>query len=214
MTNCSEWTFQPGLSPHGNKMCRGGKMCLQNIKFDMSQSVTGWQNLPQHGPLSLSKGRSWGSSSFHTSLLQAISGLVCIALCVCFKLLSTSDLPRCKPLVIIALPASLSAWSFSVTPECPGQYIHRNFQRWLLNIDICQSRLPIPLFTFYSKHISVRMMACVVTSWGNPVESMMGDCFHFHCQAGGWDHIDCTVFMDGVVALCLTVKPCLICSFN
>ena len=35
----------------------------------------------------------------------------------------------------------------------------------------------------------------------------MGDCFHLHCQAGGWDRIGCTVFIDGsCVAPCLTVK--------
>ena len=28
-------------------------------------------------------------------------------------------------------------------------------------------------------------------------QSSMGDCFHLHCQAGGWDHIGCASFMDG-----------------
>ena len=41
--------------------------------------------------------------------------------------LSTSDLPRSKPLVGVALPASLSARSFPFTPACPGQYTHRSF---------------------------------------------------------------------------------------
>ena len=36
-----------------------------------------------------------------------------------------------------------------------------------------------------------------VTSWGNPAAEGMGDCFHLHCQNGGWDRIGCTVFMDG-----------------
>ena len=35
-------------------------------------------------------------------------------------------------------------------------------------------------------------MACVVDA-----AEGMGDCFHLHCQAGGWDRIGCTVFMDG-----------------
>ena len=35
-----------------------------------------------------------------------------------------------------------------------------------------------------------------VASWGNPAEGM-GDCFYLHCQAGGWDRMGCTVFMDG-----------------
>ena len=32
--------------------------------------------------------------------------------------------------------------------------------------------------------------------WSNPAEGM-GDCFHLHCQAGAWDRIGCTVFVDG-----------------
>ena len=39
------------------------------------------------------------------------------------------------------------------------------------------------------------MWGLTVTSWDNPVESMC-DCFHLHCQAGGWDLIGCTVFVD------------------
>ena len=40
------------------------------------------------------------------------------------------------------------------------------------------------------------MCGLTVTSWGNPAEGM-DDYFHLHCQAGGWDSIGCTVFMDG-----------------
>ena len=40
------------------------------------------------------------------------------------------------------------------------------------------------------------MCGLTVTSRRNPAESMC-DCFHFHCQAGGWDLIGCTVFGDG-----------------
>ena len=32
-----------------------------------------------------------------------------------------------------------------------------------------------------------------VTPWGNPVDGR-GDCFHLHCQDGGWDCKSCTVF--------------------
>ena len=32
------------------------------------------------------------------------------------------------------------------------------------------------------------MCGPTVTSWGNPAEDI-GDCFHLHCQAGGWDRI-------------------------
>ena len=40
------------------------------------------------------------------------------------------------------------------------------------------------------------MCGLTVTSWGNPAEGM-GDSFRLHCQAGGWDRIGYTVFMDG-----------------
>ena len=76
-----------------------------------------------------------------------------------------------KPPVMVALPASLSALSFPLTLACPGQYTHRSLRRWMSNIDTCQSGLPNPLFTFWSRLIeSVRMMACVV--WLSPSETI------------------------------------------
>ena len=68
-------------------------------------------------------------------------------------LFNTSDLPRRKPLVIVALPASLSARSFPFTPACPGQYIHRSFRR-------CQCIDTYASLGFLFRF--VRMMACVV----------------------------------------------------
>ena len=116
--------------------------------------------------LSSFQGRSSNASSFHASLLQVIDGVMSLALCpqlVCLKFLSTLDLPRSKPLVRVALPASLSARSFPFTPACPGQYIHRSFRRLISNVDRFQSGFPISVFTFCSKLIeSVRMVACVV----------------------------------------------------
>ena len=44
---------------------------------------------------------------------------------VCLKLLNTADLPRSKPLLRVALPASVSTRWFPFTPACPGQYTHR-----------------------------------------------------------------------------------------
>ena len=67
------------------------------------------------------------------------------------SVLSTSDLPRSKPLVMVALPASVSAVSFPFTPICLGQYTHRSFRRWMPTIDTFQPRLSIPLFTYCSK---------------------------------------------------------------
>ena len=115
----------------------------------------------------------------------------------CLKLLNTSDLPRSKPLVRTALPASLSARLFPFTPACPGQYTHRSFRKWMLTTDTFQSGVHIPLFTFCSKLANWiceedGMCCLTVTSWGNPAEG-----FHFHCQAGGRNLTGCTVFMDG-----------------
>ena len=64
------------------------------------------------GPLSSFQGRSSSASSFHISLLQVINGVMSW-LCArrsCLKPLNTSDLPRSKPLVMVVLPTSLSAW--------------------------------------------------------------------------------------------------------
>ena len=105
--------------------------------------------------------------------------------------------------------------SFQTTPEqatCEGCFAHQSicsvvsihfgmfrvvhpqsFLRWILTIDTFQSGLPISFFTFCRKLIeSGTIMACVVDA-----AEGMGDCFHLHCQAGGWDRIGCTVFMDG-----------------
>jgi len=73
-------------------------------------------------------------------------------------ILNTSDLPRSKPLVRAALPASLSARSFPFTPVCPGQYTNRSFGRWMSTVDTFQSGLnSITLFTVCSK---------LIDSWG------------------------------------------------
>jgi len=103
------------------------------------------------------QGRSSSTSSFHASLLQAIAGVMSFAVCsqVVSQVSNTSHscritckcsesvrerriaqstsshLPRSKPLVIVGLPASLSARSFPFTPACPGQYTHRSFRRWM-----------------------------------------------------------------------------------
>ena len=47
---------------------------------------------------------------------------------------STLQIFRRKLLEMVALPASLSAWSFPFTPACPGLYTH-SFRRWMSTID-------------------------------------------------------------------------------
>ena len=88
-------------------------------------------------------------------LKQAIGGVILGVLhwliigfvpAVSFKLLNTSHIPRRKPLVLVALPGSLSARSFLFTPACPGQHIHRRRRRWLSTIH------KLPIWAFYSTY--------------------------------------------------------------
>ena len=158
------------------------------------------------------QGTPWSFASFHASLLQAINGVMSLALRAsmqCFQLLNTSDLLRCKPLMMDALPASLSAQSFSFTPACPGQYLHSSFERRRLTIDIYTS-LGFPFYSSLFVASSLNLWGrwhcgLTVASWGKPVEGM-GDCFHLHCQAGGWD-VQAALSSWMVVTNCLTMKP-------
>ena len=75
---------------------------------------------------------------------------------------------------------------------------------------IATSRGPLLKVTVLIKAIIIceddGMYGLTVTSWGNPVDGM-GDCFHLLCQAGAWDHIDCTVLMDGTYTLLDSETP-------
>ena len=111
-----------GGSCHKYHFCRDKSSVATNTCFVESSSVP----LIDDGPLSSFQGRSSNISSFHASLLQAIVGVMSLALC----LLVLSQAPQHfrssekKPLVRVALPASsLTALSFPFTPACPG-YVH------------------------------------------------------------------------------------------
>ena len=124
------------------------------------------------GPLSPFQGRSSSASSFHASLLQAIDVVMSLALCshiifYCLKLLNTLDLPRRKPLVRDALPASLSAWSFPFIPACLGQYNHRSSRRWMSTSDTFQSGFPF--------HFSL-FIASSLKHWSRAKESLAFVC--------------------------------------
>ena len=88
---------------------------------------------------------------------------------------ASADLPRSKPLMRVALPASLSAGRFPSLRHVHGSTPAGVFESGLCRpSDTFQSGLPIPLFTFYSKLVEyVTMMTCV-TSWGNPAEVVGG----------------------------------------
>ena len=114
-----------------------------------------FQCLIDDGPLSSFEGRSSNAFSFHASLLQAIDGVISVALRPqvmsqapqYFR--SSEKHPTCES----CFPAIVSARSFPFTPACLGQYIHRSFRRWMSTSDTIQSGLPIPLFSFCSKLI-------------------------------------------------------------
>ena len=85
-----------------------------------------------NGPLSSFQGRySFSTFSSHASLLQAIDGVMSLALCpqVVSQASQHFRSSENKPLVKTALPASLSARSFLFTPACPRQYTDRSFRR-------------------------------------------------------------------------------------
>ena len=110
--------------------------------------------------------RIYSASSFHASHLQAIDGVVSLALC---PQVVTQAPQHLKPLVRVALPVSLSARSVISLHSGMSRAVHPHyyisFQRWMSTIDTCESGLPIPLFTFcYKTELieSVRRMACVV----------------------------------------------------
>ena len=62
--------------------------------------------------------------------------------------------------------ASQSAQSFPFTLTRPGQYTH-SFQRWMLNIDIYYSGIPISLSLFVASSLNlIKMVACVIVTCG------------------------------------------------
>ena len=108
--------------------------------------------LTDDGPLSSFQGRSSSASSFHASLSSMRSMVLYPWFCTlwqCLKLLNTLGLPRSKPFVRVALPASLSARSLLFTPACPGKYTHRSFRRWISTIDKIKSAIQCIASLYY-----------------------------------------------------------------
>ena len=118
--------------------------------FETSFSV----RLTDDGPFSSFQER-WSRAFFlSTALLQAIDGVMSLGL----YLQVVSQAPQhfrshetqancdgcfCSPVYLLG--------HFLLTRVHAEQYIHRNFRRWMSNIDKCQSGFPVPLFTFGSK---------------------------------------------------------------
>ena len=84
-----------------------------------------------------SPGRLLRTYLSHNTLLPAIVDVMSLA--VCPQVVSSSSTLqarlKCKPLVMVAFSAGLSARLFPLTPAYPRQYIHRRFWRWMSNID-------------------------------------------------------------------------------
>ena len=89
--------------------------------------------------------------------------------------------------------------------ECPGQYTHRSFWRWIMTINTFQSGLHSLFFVGSSLNLWRWWHVVWLTSWGNPVEGM-DDCIRLHCQNGVWDCIGSSMSSWMVVATCLPVK--------
>ena len=105
------------------------------------------------------------ASFLHSCFLQAINAVMLWPVHVqkVLKPRSASALVSCRPDIISAVIASLSARSFPLTPACPGQLIHRSLCSRRLSMVVSQSGQPIPDSTFCRRFIeSVKMMACVI----------------------------------------------------
>ena len=121
------------------------------------QSSTG--HLTDTGPFSSFQGRLLGTFTHYVSLPLVYSMVWCAWLCTyrqCLKFLNTSDLPRCKPLVMVALPNCLSDQSFPLTLTSQGQCIHRSLWRWCSNIATCRNGLLFRFLFFVWKPSNLR----------------------------------------------------------
>ena len=75
---------------------------------------------------------------------------------LCLKLLNISELPRCgKPPVMLLCPPVYLLGHFPSFRYVQGSTSAGPFERWVWNIGTCQPGLPVPLFTFCSKHIDL-----------------------------------------------------------
>ena len=149
------------------------------------------------GPLS-SFQRSSSASSFHVSLLQVIDGVMSLALC---------------PQVVSQAPQhfrssgkqAICEGCFARNCICSVISLHSGMSRAvhpqeLSQVDVALWHIPVwdSYYTFHfleQTHWTFEddtMCGLTVTSWGNPMEGM-GDWFHLHCQAGGWDCIGCSL---------------------
>ena len=122
--------------------------------------------LTDDGPHSSFQGRSSSASSFHASLLQAIGGVMSLALCpqvvsqAPHHFRSSEKQATCEGCFsrqsVCSVISLHSGMSRAVHPQ--------GFRKGMSTSDPFQSGFPIPLFPFCGRLIEpVRMMACVTT---------------------------------------------------
>ena len=135
------------------------------------------------------------------SLLQAIDGVMSLALC---------------PHVVSQAPQHFKSSEMQATYDgcfarqslCSVVSLHSGMSRAVhpqefSKVDVDHRHIPVWAshstfhFLYQAYWICEEDGMCgrTVISWGSPAEGTMGDFFHLHCQAGGLDRICCTVFM-------------------
>ena len=105
----------------------------------------------EDGPLSSFQGRSSNASSFNASLLQAIDGVMSLALCAQVVSQASqyfrSSMKQATCEVCFARQSTCLVTSL-YSGMSRAVRVYRSFRRWMSTIDTFQSGLPIPHFTF------------------------------------------------------------------
>ena len=95
----------------------------------------------------------------------------------------------------------------------PGQHIQFS------KVDVGHTHMPVWVshctshFMWHAHWICEDDGMCSLTQWLSPLEAIQAwrmcvtKSLHLHCQAGGWEHIGCTVFMDGGCTLLDSEAP-------
>ena len=132
--------------------------CALQLVCQMFPQLCVWNSttvgLTDDGLFSPSQGRSSSSSSFHTSLLQAIDGTMY------FK--PAGNASSSSTLQIFRDASHLRCLLFSTVHllghfslVCTGQYIYRNLRYWMSNINIRLSGPPIPHSSHHNRKVCV-----------------------------------------------------------
>ena len=99
--------------------------------------------------------------SFGVFVVQGRDGEISLALRQQVLTQASQHLPhlRRKPLVMVAVPVSLSARPFPLNPTCLGQYLHSVLRKWTSNIETYAS-LGVPFHCYFL------FAASLLSLWG------------------------------------------------